>query len=322
MKIAISFGDPNGIGFETFIKAVQLLPNDYLKRNQLYLFGNKELIASYLRLINFDYKLHSNSFEINGININIQEIEFCPEISFGKVSQLAGDFSYQSLKKSTEAVIKKEFDALVTLPVSKEALQLSGFEFPGQTEFLTQIDGRTDPFMLLFNKTMKVALATIHVPISNVPKLISKELIHSKIKKFNNILKNNFKINSPKIAVLGLNPHAGENGKIGTEENDIIIPAIADFRESDININGPFAADGFFGKHLYREFDCILAMYHDQGLIPMKMTSIDGGVNYTGGLSFVRTSPDHGTGFDIAGKNIAEPKSTFQAIIWAEKLKI
>ena len=206
------------------------------------------------------------------------------------------------------------------MPISKNAFHLTHWEYPGQTEYLSSFFEDSEPLMILFSDKIKVALATIHEPIYNVPTLIQKDTLKNTIRSFYNSLKYDFAYKNPKIAVLGLNPHAGENGDIGKEEIEDIIPAIQECHFDDINASGPFASDAFFARERYKDYSGILAMYHDQGLIPMKMISKKGGVNFTANLPIVRLSPDHGTGYDIAGKNIANPISCVQAIEWAIKI--
>lgn len=321
MKIAVSIGDPNGIGLETFAKAILELSDDFFSSNEIHLFGNSEVLQKYFELIDLDVVFGENHLFLNKKKIYHTNLPAKCEINFGRIEKKSGQVSYESLKFAAEAVMKKECDCLVTLPISKEAMHIAGFGFPGHTEYLAELDSKKNPLMILFNDAMRVALATIHEPIRKVPELIKENNLKNLLKAFNYSLVNDFGILIPRIAILGLNPHSGENGDIGSEENEIIIPTLQILKKEGMIIDGPFAADAFFGKHLYADYDGIFAMYHDQGLIPMKMTSVNGGVNFTAGLSFVRTSPDHGTGFDIAGLNRANPKSTLQAIHWSVKLR-
>jgi 4-hydroxythreonine-4-phosphate dehydrogenase len=297
-----------------------LLTEQFKRENELTLIGNIETITDYLSKLHFDFQITNNLLIIENSTLRIINIKNYGEVNFGKIDAKSGKAAFDALELAAQLALGKDCDALVTLPISKTAMHLAGFNFPGHTEYLAHIDSVENPLMILFNQTMKVALATIHSPISRIPKLIKSEMLTELIIKFNDSLKNDFGYSNPKIAVLGLNPHAGEEGNIGNEEIEIIKPVINSLQNINFQIDGPFSADGFFGQRLYKEFDGIFAMYHDQGLIPMKMTSLNGGVNFTAGLSFVRTSPDHGTGFDIAGMNFADPKSTYQAIIWAEKI--
>ena len=209
-------------------------------------------------------------------------------------------------------------DVLVTAPINKNSIHSEEFKFPGHTEYIAAKLGEGNkPLMILMNDALKVALVTIHEPISKVASLITKELVCEKIQQLNNSLKYDFGIEIPKIAVLALNPHAGDGGLIGKEEQEFIKPAIDEMVAENIQCFGPFSADGFFGSGDYRKFDAVLAMYHDQGLIPLKTISMDDGVNFTAGLPVVRTSPDHGTAYDIAGKGVADENSLRQAIFTA-----
>jgi 4-hydroxythreonine-4-phosphate dehydrogenase len=207
--------------------------------------------------------------------------------------------------------------AMVTAPVSKEALNSAGYNFPGQTEMIALLTRSQRVAMVLVSDTMRVGLVTIHVGLKNVASQISKEKIIEKIAIINESLKKDFRLKKPKLAILALNPHCGENGLIGIEENEIILPAIAESQAAGILANGPFPADAFFGNHSYKNFGAIVAMYHDQGLIPLKMNSFGKGVNFSAGLTIIRTSPDHGTAYDIAGKNKASLSSMLEAITLA-----
>jgi len=211
-------------------------------------------------------------------------------------------------------------DVLLTAPINKKTIQSELFTFPGHTEYLAAsigTEGRDKALMILCNEVMRVALVTTHLPVSRLSEAITKEGIVEKLELFERSLIEDFGIVKPRIAVLALNPHAGEEGLLGTEEKEIIAPAIEEARNRKIHAFGPYAADGFFGAGLFRKFDGVLAMYHDQGLAPFKSLAMDSGVNFTAGLPFVRTSPDHGTGYDIAGKNLADPSSMRQALYCA-----
>ena len=318
MKIIVSFGDPNGIGFETFVKSF-FVSETAFEGIDFTVVANKSTINEYLEKCSLVGKaeLINDNLKINTHTISIIDIPYT-KVKFGKISSESGLFSYNSLKISTELAKKKEYDALLTLPISKYSISLTGFDFPGHTEYLANADNTNHYLMILFNERMKVALATIHVPIRDVAKYITKELLFDKIKLFHNSLMLDFGIPNPKVAVLSLNPHSGELGKIGDEEIEIIVPVLNDFQNKLLSINGPFSSDSFFRDDDYFNYDGIFAMYHDQGLIPLKLNSRNGGVNFTAGLSFIRTSPDHGTAFDIAGRNIANPMGTYQAIIWSK----
>ena len=210
-----------------------------------------------------------------------------------------------------------QIDALVTAPINKDNIQREDFRFPGHTEYLQERAGASEVLMFLVSDDLRVGVVTGHIPLADVSKSISSEKILAKLKLMNESLKKDFWIQKPRIAVLGLNPHAGDNGLSGNEEQEIIVPAISDARAANILAFGPYAADGFFGNDSYKKFDAVLAMYHDQGLIPFKQIAFESGVNYTAGLNFVRTSPDHGTAYDIAGKNEASAESFREALFAA-----
>jgi 4-hydroxythreonine-4-phosphate dehydrogenase len=208
-------------------------------------------------------------------------------------------------------------DAMVTAPVSKEAMRLAGYNFPGQTEMIALLSRSTKVTMMLLSREMRIGLVTIHTPLRAVSDAVTKEKIVDKATIIVNSLKTNFRIKSPRLAILGLNPHAGENGMIGVEEQELIIPAINDLKQAGLDVFGPVSADGFFGTHAYKKFDAVLAMYHDQGLIPVKLGSFGSAVNFSAGLNLIRTSPGHGTAFDIAGKGKADSASMVEAIRYA-----
>jgi 4-hydroxythreonine-4-phosphate dehydrogenase len=221
------------------------------------------------------------------------------------------------LEKAVDDLLAGHIDALVTAPINKHNIQNDSFNFAGHTEYIQAKTGSADSLMFLISEDIRVGVVTGHVPVQEVAEKISIEKILSKLHLMNESLKSDFWIQKPKIAVLGLNPHAGDNGLIGTEEAGIIIPAIAEANARGIFAFGPYAADGFFAAHTYTQFDAVLAMYHDQGLIPFKQIAFHNGVNFTAGLPVVRTSPDHGTGYDIAGKNKASASSFREALFTA-----
>lgn len=237
-----------------------------------------------------------------------------PRTRPGKRSAEAGMFAIEALRCAVTTCLDGNAAAVVTAPVSKDVLALSGHPVPGQTEFIARLCSVKHPLMILAADSFRVGLATIHVPLRNVARSISTELLLEKLVTFSKALRKDFSIKSPKIAVLGLNPHAGEYALLGREEIDAIVPAIRKARRRGVSVEGAFAADGFFGSGQFKKFDGVLAMYHDQGLIPLKLLGFDTGVNVTAGLPIVRTSPDHGTAFDIAGKGCANPSSMIEAI--------
>lgn len=317
--IGISIGDINGVGPEVTIKALN--DNRILKHLTPVIYADGRVISFYrkeLNLQNFNYnqiksvdKIHHR--KINVLNLNEQKIEISP----GKPSKDGGEYALASLKKSIEDLKQGKIQALVTAPLSKELVQTEDFQFPGHTEYLTEQDGAKDSLMFLVSDELKVGVVTGHIPLKEVPEKLNKELLSEKLQMMIKSLKKDFGIKKPRIAVLGLNPHAGENGLLGKEEEQVISPVIDDFKNKGNLVFGPFPADGFFGSTQYRSYDGILAMYHDQGLIPFKNIAFSNGVNFTAGLSFIRTSPDHGTAFGIAGKNEADETSMRTAIFFA-----
>ncbi|MEW5799009.1 MAG: 4-hydroxythreonine-4-phosphate dehydrogenase PdxA [Bacteroidota bacterium] len=322
-KIAITIGDFNGVGPEIILKSIT--HTSIKKEIQPILVGSLNIFEHYAKLLKIDIRF---------TNVEGQKIKFengtVPVIDAQKVSvkQLqigmnapdAGVCAGNAIEKAIKLCLEKEADAMVTAPVSKEALHFAGYNFPGQTEMLAMLTRSERVTMMLLTKTMRVALATVHVPLKKVPENIFLDRLVEKVETVNVSLKNDLGVASPTIAVLGLNPHAGENGAIGMEEKEVIIPAIKKAVEKGINTTGPFPADGFFASGAYKSYDAILAMYHDQGLIPLKMSGFDEGVNFSAGLKIIRTSPDHGTAFDIAGKGIANPGSMISAIHLASSI--
>ncbi|MBI3195010.1 MAG: 4-hydroxythreonine-4-phosphate dehydrogenase PdxA [Ignavibacteriae bacterium] len=315
--IGITMGDFNGIGPEVALKAIT--SPVVRKICHPILIGSTDVFAYYSRLLKLQIELRETlppfrQHEKDVVTIyNPWDFQI-PRINIGSVQKEAGKFSGEAITNAVDLWMNGVIDGIVTAPVSKEAMKVAGYKFPGQTEMIASLTASKKFMMMLSAGTFRVGLVTIHVPIKRVASLISQKLVSEKIFLLHHSLKNDFGITSPKIAVLGLNPHSGENGNIGDEEIRKIIPAIKQSKRMKMNVECPFPADGFFGKHLYRNYDAVLAMYHDQGLIPLKMMGFDVGVNFTAGLPIVRTSPDHGTAFDIAGRGIANPSSMIEAI--------
>ncbi|MFA6541197.1 MAG: 4-hydroxythreonine-4-phosphate dehydrogenase PdxA [Bacteroidota bacterium] len=315
--IAITIGDFNGIGPEVVLKSIT---SPKLKEKITpVLIGSIDLFSHFARKFKINISFTEvpdpaadvKRSEIRVINVHAATVK---SLMPGKIAPDAGVCAGLALEKAISLCLHHDVDAMVTAPVSKEALHDAGYNFPGQTEMLALLTRSEKVTMMLMSKTMRVALVTVHIPIRNIAGSITADRILEKLETVHRSLQNDFGIASPSIAVLGLNPHAGENGGIGTEEKEIIAPAIHTANERKMNVSGPFAADGFFATYTPKKFDAILAMYHDQGLIPMKMTGFEEGVNFSAGLNIVRTSPDHGTAFDIAGKGIAHPGSMIAAI--------
>lgn len=318
IKIGITSGDINGIGTEIIIKTL----NDNLITDlctPIY-YGSSKVVSFYkktLDLPDFNFnKIRSadeaNPKKNNLINIWDEELSIEP----GKSNNTFGKYAYYSLKTATDDLLQGKIQALVTAPIDKKNIQSNEFNFPGHTEYLAH-RAEGNALMILSSEEMRVALVTGHIPLSEVSKKITKEAVIEKIKKLNQSLITDFSIRKPRIAVLGLNPHAGDNDLIGKEDKEMILPAIETSKSQGILAFGPFPADGFFGNMLHKKYDAVLAMYHDQGLSPFKLSSFGNGINYTSGLKIIRTSPDHGTAFDIAGKNKANENSFRQAIYTA-----
>jgi 4-hydroxythreonine-4-phosphate dehydrogenase len=308
-KILLTIGDPNGIGPEIILK---LFKNKNKKKYGLKVIGSKKVFTYYSRLLKTE-------------NMNTGDLIDLPfyndfKIKEGKIDKSAGRMSGDAVRIGTELCMNEEFDTLVTLPISKEALNAGGYKFPGHTEMLTELTNSKSTVMIMYSNKIVVSPVTIHIPIKDVSKLLTRKLLREKLTTINNSLLNEFKFRNPSIAVLSLNPHCGDGGLIGNEESRTIKPVIDELSKKGMNVSGPFPPDAYFANKNYRNFSVTVSMYHDQGLIPFKMLSSDSGVNYTGGLKFIRTSPDHGTAFDIAGKGIANVDSTLEAIKLAYKL--
>jgi len=318
-KIGISIGDVNGIGLEIIIKTLaDAKIYDYCTP---IVYGHTKVASFHRRAT------HINEFNFNVVDsaaaaqhrkpnmINCWEEDV--KIEPGQVTAEGGKYAYISLQRATDDLLAGHIDGLVTAPINKDNIQNEEFNFPGHTEYLQHRDSKDDSLMFLVSDTLRVGVVTGHIPVSKISESITTDKIIHKLKLMNASLQDDFWIRKPKIAVLGLNPHASDNGLIGSEEKDTIIPAIEEARNNDVLAFGPYAADGFFANGTYLQFDAVLAMYHDQGLIPFKQIAFESGVNYTAGLSFVRTSPDHGTAYDIAGKNMASEISFREALFTA-----
>ena len=319
VKVGISMGDPNGVGPEIILKAF----NDVRLFDNLVpvVYGCSSILSHYKKLIhnyNIKYAKISSVDNISNKQINVipvWEEEFI--VQPGKATPAGGQFSFMALEAATADLASGKIDVLITAPINKKTIQSDNFQFPGHTEYLTKMSNAEDSLMLMVLNDLRVGVATNHIPVSAISSSLSIDLICSKISILNQSLITDFGVNKPKIAVLGLNPHAGENSLLGVEEAEIIKPAIEKIKTSGVLAFGPFPADGFFGSNTISSYDGILAMYHDQGLIPFKSIAVGNGVNYTAGLPIVRTSPDHGTAYDISGKNKASANSLRNAIYLA-----
>ena len=314
--IGISCGDVNGIGIELIIKTFS--DSRILDLCTPVIFASNKVINFYRKSVeesNFSF-YHTRDFEkINPKQVNIlncwdEEVTITP----GTLNETGGRYAVQSLVAAVDAFKQGKIDALVTAPFHKSNVQSNNFSFTGHTPYLKNVFDAKDVVMMMCASNMRVALVTEHVPISEVAQHITQEAILSKLTIINASLQKDFGINKPRIAVLGLNPHAGDEGLVGNEEETIIKPAIKQAKNNNILAVGPYSADAFFARGHYDKFDAVLAMYHDQGLIPFKSLALGEGVNYTAGLNLIRTSPDHGVAFDIAGKGVADHASFLQSL--------
>jgi 4-hydroxythreonine-4-phosphate dehydrogenase len=319
IKIGISIGDVNGIGLEEIIKA--LSENQILDYCTPIVYGHSKVVSYHrkaLGMTDLIFNVIANPDAANPKKANLINCwEEDVKIDLGVSNETGGKYALLSLEKATDDLINGRIDALVTAPINKHNIQSDTFKFPGHTEYLQERSGGNDVLMFMISEDLRVGVVTGHIPVGQVAPNISKEKILKKLVMMNDSLKKDFWIEKPKIAVLGLNPHAGDNGLLGKEESEVIIPAVQEAFDKGVICFGPYPADGFFGNGTYKQFDAVLAMYHDQGLIPFKTIAFGSGVNYTAGLKFVRTSPDHGTGYDIAGQNIADASSFIAAIFAA-----
>ncbi len=317
--IGITTGDLNGIGLEVAIKTFS--DNRMLELCTPVIFASNKVINYYRRIVADHVFNFASTKDLTKLNLKQVNIFNCWEeevpIQPGVLSEVAGKYAVRSLMVAAQCLKDGQLDAIVTAPIHKGNTNLPDFPYTGHTPFFKEKFGAKEVVMILFHDRLRVALATEHVPISKVAGLITKELLLSKITILRDSLIRDFGLERPRIAVLGLNPHSGDDGQIGTEEQTVIKPVIDQMKQSGSLIFGPYSADAFFARGSYTEFDAVFAMYHDQGLAPFKTLAQGEGVNFTAGLSIVRTSPDHGTAFDIAGKNIADPNSLREAVFQA-----
>jgi len=318
-RVGISIGDLNGVGLEVILKTFSD-PRMFEECTPV-VYGSLKAANAYKKMIgmgDFHFNVILDTSKLHSKKLNFVEVtDEKVMVKLGEPSQETGQLAFASLKQATDDLASNNTDILVTAPINKDTIQSSEFNFPGHTEFLASYANEDNPLMILVHEDLRVGVVTGHVPVKDVAEKISQELIMSKLQAFQKSLIQDFNIPSPKLAVLGLNPHAGDNGVIGNEEREIIIPALRKAGEQGILCFGPFPADGFFGSGQYKQYDGVLGMYHDQGLVPFKALSFDAGVNYTAGLPIVRTSPDHGTAYGIAGKGSASERSFREAIFVA-----
>lgn len=321
IRVGITHGDYNGVSYEIILKA--LAEPEILEMITPVVFGSSELAASTIRNLGLE-GVHFTTVKsaADAIEGRINVVDVCseyPEPTPGVASDKAGRAALDALESSAGALERNDIDVLVTAPIDKNSIHSDSFSFTGHTEYLHDRFGGDGEraLMVLFNDMMRVALVTTHLPVARVSEAITRERVGEAISDFDATLRKDFGCDRPLIAVLGLNPHCGDGGVIGTEETEVIIPAIEEAKEKGVLVFGPFPADGFFAAESYKKFDGVLAMYHDQGLAPFKALAGASGVNFTAGLSIVRTSPDHGTAYNLAGKNIANPLSMREAIFRA-----
>ncbi|WP_411766204.1 4-hydroxythreonine-4-phosphate dehydrogenase PdxA [Winogradskyella sp. A3E31] len=320
IKIGISIGDLNGIGPEIILKSFE--DARMLEFYTPVVFASSHLMHFFRKHFGINAKIYETQSaqklskgKINVVNVWKEQVN----VDFGAEDPKIGEYAFKSLEAATEALNKGDVDVLVTAPIHKHNIQSEKFKFPGHTDYLAEKLGG-DSLMFMVADSLRVGLLTDHVPVKDVPKHIDADLIKKKIDTLTTSLKQDFAIEKPKIAVLGINPHVGDNGVIGDDDDVKLKPVIKELQEADNLIFGPYSADSFFGSHNYKNFDAVLASYHDQGLIPFKTITFGAGVNFTAGLKKVRTSPDHGTAFEIAGKGEADESSFKQAIFTAVKI--
>ena len=313
--VGISQGDINGIGLEVVLKT--LLEPGIADICTPVLFSSQKTVSYYRKVLGLEEFSFNPMREFSQINSKKVNVFVCYEeevnIEMGKLTEVGGKYAYISLEKATQALLDKNIDVLVTAPINKSNIQGDNFKFVGHTEYLgSMLSG--DPLMLMCSENgLRIAVATGHIPLKDVHSKLTIDGVARKIVQLHESLIKDFGVRKPRIAVLGLNPHAGDGGAIGNEDKEIIIPAIEKAKTNGL-VYGPYSADAFFGNGTYKQFDAVLAMYHDQGLIPFKTIAFNEGVNFTAGLNAVRTSPDHGTGYDIAGKNQANEQSFKRAM--------
>jgi len=317
-RLAITLGDPNGIGPEVVLKSLhdpELMPS-----MTPVLVGSAHVLRVHADVLGFsDLDIHvvdEVPDEVPHGDVALLDVAEAdePPVLFGSVTPEGGRLAMRAVERAVDACLNGTVDAMVTAPISKEAIRQAGYEAPGHTEFIAERTGASKPTMMMVAGGLRVGLVTSHISLSEVPSRITEEAILEKLRVLDESLREDFAIEEPKIAVLGLNPHASDGGAFGTEEASVIEPALDAARQEGFRVEGPLPADGYFATQLDAGYDAVLAMYHDQGLVPFKALAFDHGVNYTAGLPIVRTSPDHGTALGIAGKGMALPGSMRNAL--------
>ena len=317
IKVGISVGDINGIGLEIVLKTFE--DQRMLDFCTPIIFGSTKVLSYHKKALNLNTQVHGVDNIKNIINNKLNLLNIWREmvdIELGKPTEISGKYAFKSLQSATNALKNKEIDVLVTAPINKNSIQSEDFQFEGHTEYLeSNLEGES--LMILMTDELRIGLITGHIPISKVADTITPDLIKKKVAIMYDSLVMDFNISKPKIAILGLNPHCGDHGVIGTEDDEITTPTVNEIQTTGKLVYGPYAADSFFGSDNYKKFDGILAMYHDQGLAPFKTLAFGKGVNYTAGLSEIRTSPDHGTAYEITGKGVANYSSFKEALFKA-----
>ncbi|MEL6305358.1 MAG: 4-hydroxythreonine-4-phosphate dehydrogenase PdxA [Bacteroidota bacterium] len=320
IRLGISIGDPNGIGCEVALKTFE--DSRMLDFCTPVIFASNKMISSQKNHLGIDIRFNgvkepsqAVDGKVNVVNISKND----PKLDFGQATSEAGAYAIESLTAAVKSLKQNHVDLLVTAPINKNNVQSETFTFPGHTDYLNQeLEG--DSLMFMITDGLKVGLLTDHIAVKEVAQSITPKLIREKVKTIEQSLRMDFGIRKPRIALLGINPHSGDNGTIGEEDDKILKPVVETLFDEGSLVYGPYSADSFFGSNNFKSFDAILAAYHDQGLIPFKTLSFGKGVNYTAGLSRVRTSPDHGTAYEIAGKGIADPSSFKEAVFSALKI--
>ena len=319
IRVAITHGDTNGVGYEVIFKV--FADPAMLELCTPVIYGSPKIAAYHRKALSLEtnFSIISNAEDVRDGRLNLLTcFDDEVKVELGQPSAEAGEAALKALDRAMTDYRSGLYDVLVTAPINKSTIHSPGFQFPGHTEYIeTSVGEGQKALMILMNENLRVALVTTHLPIKDVARAITKEAIIEKATIFHQALKRDFRISAPRIAVLSLNPHAGDNGLLGSEEKEIIAPAVEELATKGVQAFGPYPADGFFGSGAYDHFDGVLAMYHDQGLAPFKTIALDSGVNYTAGLPIVRTSPDHGTAYDIAGQGKADENSMRQAIYTA-----
>lgn len=315
VRVGISIGDLNGIGSEVILKT--FADQRMLDFCTPVIFANNKLLSFYKKhfKMNINFQGVDDAQKIIDGKFNVVNIwKDNLKINFGEEDKFLGKFTLQSLEAATQALKKGDIDTLVTAPINKNVIQSDKFNFPGHTDYLAKHLGGGESLMFMVSQNLKIGLLTDHVAVKEVSEVITPSLIEKKVNMISNSLKADFKVRKPKIAILGINPHSGDNGVIGKEDEEVLKPTIKKLQDKGNLVYGPYAADSFFGTKNYQNFDAVVAAYHDQGLIPFKTLTFGNGVNFTAGLEKVRTSPDHGTAYEIAGKGEADHTSFKEAI--------